>query len=321
MKAGILFVVAFALLGSAASGETVTVPGKANPWLAGMTNGTVARRGDSAPDESPVAVTGMRIQGGAIYTFSATGLVNHGAPNGFFPPDGEDLGSHYLGAENGIADLTAPFVSLVGVFLGANAPDESAAPPPLDFRNVADQSYLALTPVLKQPFFIGDGLTSSGAAQQVIAPVGANRLFLGVMDAYSWYDNEGEFTVQVTQEAAASKIQLALHPCLNPTSADAVANTAKAIVKAGERGRLDVATDVIAKDSFPGPELHAFTAIELSWPSQASEFYQVQWTASLENPQWVDLGPVVTGSGANISLFDSTRSHPQGFYRVRIVPG
>src|SRR6185436_3514429 len=115
MKAGILFVVAFALLGSAASGETVTVPGKANPWLAGMTNGTVARRGDSAPDESPVAVTGMRIQGGAIYTFSATGLVNHGAPNGFFSPDGEDLGSHYLGAENGIADLTAPFVSLVGV--------------------------------------------------------------------------------------------------------------------------------------------------------------------------------------------------------------
>src|SRR5690348_10339946 len=114
MKAGILFLFAFALLVSAASGETINVPGKANPWLAGMTNGAMARRGDSAPDELPVAVT-TKIEAGATYTFSATGSVNHGAPNPFFPPDGEDLGSHYLGAENGIADLTAPFVSLVGV--------------------------------------------------------------------------------------------------------------------------------------------------------------------------------------------------------------
>ena len=321
MKAGISFVFAFTLLGMVVSAETIMVPGKSNPWLAGMTNGAVARRGDSAPDESAVVVTGTPIQGGAIYIFSATGLVNHGPPNPFFPPDGEDLGSHYLGAENGIADLTAPFVSLVGVFLGPNAPDESAVPPPLDFRNAADQDYLVLAPALKQPFFIGDGLTSSGAVQQVIAPAGATRLFLGVMDAYSWYDNEGAFTVHVTQAAPASKVRLALHPCLNPTSADAVANTAKAIVKAGEHGTPDAATETIPSNSLPGPELHAFTAIELSWPSQVNESYQVQWTSSLGKPQWVNLGPVVVGSGANMSLFDSTRSHPQGFYRVRIVPG
>lgn len=320
MKTGILFLLALALVANAASAETIKVPGRANPWLAGMTNGATVRRGDSAPDESPVAVT-TKIEAGATYTFSATGSANHGAPNPFFQADGEDLGSHYLGAENGIADLTAPFVALVGVFLGPNAPDESAAPLPLDFRNAADQDYLVLAPALKQPFFVGDGLTSSGAAQQVIAPSGATRLFLGVMDAYSWYDNEGAFTVEVMQAGPASKIQLALHPSANPTSADAIANTAKAIVKAGEQGTTDAATEVIARDSLPGPDLHAFTAIELSWPSQANESYQLQWAASLENPHWTNLGPVVTGSGANISLFDSTRMHPQGFYRVRIVPG
>jgi hypothetical protein len=249
--------------------------------------------------------------------------VNHGAPNPFFPPDGEELGSHYLGAENGIANMTAPFVSLIGVFLGPEQPDQTPAPAPLDFRNAADQDYLVLAPALKQPFFIGDGLTSSGGVQQVIAPIGATRLFLGVMDAYSWYDNEGAFTVSVVQAVPASRVQLSLHPCLNPTSADAVANTAKA-TKAPLTPALspsDREREILASDSIPGPELRAFTAIELSWPSEANQLYQVQWTPTLDAPQWVNLGPVLSGSGANISLFDSTRSHPQGFYRVRIVPG
>ena len=313
MKPKFTIVVGFTVLLNAALAETVSVPGKANLWLAGMTNGATARRGDSAPDESPVRVTATPVEGGAIYTFSASGTVNHGAPNPFFSADGEDLGSHYLGVENGIADLTAPFVSLIGVFLGPSSPDQTPAPTPLDFRNAADQDYLVLAPSLKQPFFIGDGMTSSGAVQQVIAPIGATRLFLGVMDAYSWYDNEGAFIVQIAQAAPASKIRLSLHPCLNPTSADAVANNRPADVLPAYLSQ--------AKDSSPGPELHAFTAIELSWASEANQLYQLQWTASLEHPEWVDLGPVITGSGANVSLFDSTRSHPQGFYRVRVVPG
>ena len=35
--------------------------------------------------------------------------------------------------------------------------------------------------------------------QQVIAPSGATRLFLGTIDEYSWYNNEGSFTVQVVR--------------------------------------------------------------------------------------------------------------------------
>jgi hypothetical protein len=298
-------------LANGAFAETVNVPARANPWLAGMTNGSTARRGDSAPDESPVPITATAIEGGGTYAFAASGAANHGATLPLFPPDGEDLISHYLGAENGIADLTAPFVSLIGVFLGQDQPDQSPAPRPLDFRSPADQDYLVLAPALKQPFFIGDGSTSSGAVQQVIAPTGATRLFLGVMDQYQWSDNEGTFTVQITKVASAPAVQLALHPSLNPAVADAVANPATAATTA-------TAAPAILPTS-AGPELHAFTAIELVWPSEANHLYQVQWTPSLDQPQWVEVGPGVPGSGTNVSLFDSTRTHPQGFYRVQIV--
>src|SRR4051812_33033456 len=99
-----LFAIAigFALLVQSGLGETIQVPATANPWLAGMTNGAMVRRGDSAPDQSPVLVAGIHIEGGATYEFSASGSANHGSTLPSFPPDGEDLISHYLGAENGI---------------------------------------------------------------------------------------------------------------------------------------------------------------------------------------------------------------------------
>src|ERR1051326_5899584 len=195
--------IGFTFLFQSAFGETIQVPATANPWLAGMTNGAAARRGDGAPDQSPVLLTGIPIEGGATYGFSAAGSANHGSTLPLFPPDGEDLISHYLGVENGIADLTAPFASLVAVLMGPNRPDQSSPPRALDFRESADRDYLVIAPELKQPFFIGDGLTSSGAVQQVIAPAGATRLFLGVMDEYRWADNEGSFTVQVTRAASS----------------------------------------------------------------------------------------------------------------------
>ena len=62
--------------------------------------------------------------------------------------------SHCLGVENGIADMAAPFASLIGVFLGPNQPDQNPAPGPLDFNIPADRDYLELPPAFKQPFFI-----------------------------------------------------------------------------------------------------------------------------------------------------------------------
>ena len=328
MRTGIAILVGLAVLTSAAIAETLSVPGKANPWLAGMTNGSTARRGDNAPDESPVATAETTIEAGAVYSFSVSGTASHGAPNPLVSADGEDLISHYLGAENGIADITAPFASLIGVFLGPDQPDQKPAPPSLDFRNPADRDYLALAPALRQPFFIGDGLTGSNDVQQVIAPRGATRLFLGTMDEYSWYDNEGAFTVNIAKSPSSAIVRLAAHPSLHPTSEDAVANTAAAIARAN--AALNVAPTVappapaspatqIISSSVPGPEIRAYAAVEVSWPSENSRSYQAQWTPSLDPPQWFNLGPVMTGSGAELSLFDSTRSHPHGFYRVQIL--
>lgn len=319
MKAGLALPLVFLCLATTLHAETVSVPARANIWLAGATNGTTARRGDSAPDESPVLVIATPIQAGATYTFSASGSANHGPTLPYVGPEGEDLISHYLGAENGIADLTAPFVSLVGVFLGPNPPNQTPAPPSLDFRNETDRDYLALAPALKQPFFLGKGLTSSGAVQQVIAPAGATRLFLGVMDEYAFYDNEGSFEVKVAKETSRPPTKLVLHPSLNPSTADAVANTTRAISLPTRTLRVPGTAATTNLPTAPGPQLHAYTAIELSWPSEPGRLYQLQWTTSLATPQWANLGPLVTGTGDNLSLFDSTRTHPQGFYRVRTV--
>jgi hypothetical protein len=68
-----------------------------------------------------------------------------------------------------------------------------------------------------------------------------------------------------------------------------------------------------------GPELRAFTAIELIWPSETNKLYRIQWTPSLTEPEWLNLEPTVLGTGTNVSVFDSTREHPQGYYRVQIV--
>jgi len=306
IRCGILL--GFTFVANAVFAESVQVPGRANPWLAGMTNGSAARRGDVAPDESPVPVTATPIEGHATYTFSASGSVNHGSTLPFSGPDGEDLASHYLGAENGIADIAAPFCSLIGVFLGPNQPDQDPAPTPLDFTIPRDRDYLELAPALKQPFFIGDGLTSSGVVQEIIAPIGATRLFLGVMDGYHWSDNEGTFSVEVTKVASDPPVRLRLHPSLSPTDADTVANPAKATAAP------------TTPSATTGPVFHIFTAIELVWPSETNHLYQVQWAPVLGPPQWVNFGPVVSGSGSEVSVFDSTRTHPQGFYRVQIVP-
>ncbi len=69
----------------------------------------------------------------------------------------------------------------------------------------------------------------------------------------------------------------------------------------------------------PGPELHAFPAVELAWNSEAGKVYHVQWTPSLAQPQWQNLGPAVPGTGGVLSVFDSTRQQPRGFYRLEVV--
>ena len=163
--------IAGVLLIAASLTQTVTllastiVPGTSDLWLAGMPNGTTASL-DVAPNHSPVLVTEIPIVPGRAYAFSATGTVRNGPdPLPFAGPDADYVIPHEFGIENGIAVLTAPINSLIGVFLDASQPNLSVAPSGLDFSSAGSRNYLVLSPELKQPFFIGNGLTDLNAVQ------------------------------------------------------------------------------------------------------------------------------------------------------------
>lgn len=202
-------------LGLVAGAQAATVvPGTSNPKLAGMPDGTEASVGDTAPAQSPVLFTGFSIAPGSWLQFTGvSGVVDNcgdGVVGGcsYAGPDG--TGAYSNGEENGISGLTAPLNSLVGVFLGATAPDATAAPGSLWFDST-NADFTTLSPVLKQVFFIGDGLTGTGTVQRFLVPEGATRLFLATHDGYGWYNNSGSFTVTVSAvpEPASTALLLA----------------------------------------------------------------------------------------------------------------
>jgi hypothetical protein len=185
----------------------VNVPGNANPWLAGMPDGAIAGNNhDVAPDQSPIQIQNVPAAG-AVFTFSAVGGVGNDPGQQLRPADGYAtwILSRIPGAENGIADLTAPIDALVGVFLDDNEPAGSTAPASLDFGSTTNRDFVTLSPVLRQPFYIGSGKTSAGVVQEFNAPPGATRLFLGVMDGQCWSDNKGSFTVTVNVRQSSAK--------------------------------------------------------------------------------------------------------------------
>jgi hypothetical protein len=194
----------------ATSAEVTTVPATACPWLAAMPNGSIIYAGDSAPAESPAQVTGLSLVPGQSLSFSITGTVSHANSNHsiypFYGPEGgPDLDGHWYivsflgGATNGIGQITTPIDSLLGVFLDDNQPSLFSPPAALDFSTAAERDFLTLAPALRQPFFIGDGLTPEGVTQQFTVPTGATRLYLATMDVYNWSDNAGSFSATVTQ--------------------------------------------------------------------------------------------------------------------------
>jgi hypothetical protein len=169
-----------------------------------MPNGSTSAFGDVAPGQSPVEVA-LSFIPGDVLIFSATGLTDHcpGFICGAAGPEGDLVEaqpwSHTVGAENGIGDIIAPIDALLGVFLGPAQPNLTAAPGSvLDFGTLALRDFASLSPLLKQPFFIGDGLRNDGLTRQgFIVPIGATRLFLGPMDGFDWNNNAGSLDVNV----------------------------------------------------------------------------------------------------------------------------
>jgi Flp pilus assembly protein TadG len=189
--------------------NTVTqCTGLSDPWLAGEPNGTTANylvggQQDSAPAESPTLMAGLTLSGGTVLNFSFTGNMSNGPSYNASGCDGntawivDDNASNGV-SEHGIADIQAPIAAIIGVFLDNNLPDNTSAPASLDFSTAGSRDFATLSPALKQPFYIGDGLRADGTTKQgFVVPAGATRLYIGVMDGYEWNNNSGTGSMTV----------------------------------------------------------------------------------------------------------------------------
>lgn len=185
----------------------VAVDGKANPFLAGMPVGSEIRypgvaQSDAVPANAAVAVALSPFRPADYLLFRASGTVTHSPNIGPTPPDGNTVAEHTLGAHNGVSAIVAPINSLVAVFLGDG--DRTIAPDQLEFSSIASRNYLTLAPALQQLFFIGDGVTDFGQRQRIRIPPGATWIYLAVMDAFEWSNNQGAFTVHVEATTGGS---------------------------------------------------------------------------------------------------------------------
>ena len=205
------------------------VMGTANPFLAGMPEGSVASlyNPHNSPDyagdvtsrdpkkwkQSPLPVKGLPLIPGQALTFdNIAGTTRHDPNLSFYEPDGETgengvprtIGRNTRGSENGISDINCPINALVGVFLGPDMPTNRNAPPSLDASTPELRGKTSYQPQLQQIFFIGDGLTykmENGmkvpVRQEFVVPEGATRLYLATWDFYEWNNNAGDRVIEI----------------------------------------------------------------------------------------------------------------------------
>jgi hypothetical protein len=195
-----------------------------HPWQYDIAGPANSEDSEGEPYESPVQV-GITIHPGSTITVSSvSGQGNNdftqstqydatGNANGY-SANYDDEASDGV-AEHGIADATMPLNALNAVFLGKNVPDSQTPPSTLDFSTQAERDYAAGTnnkqsttngqflPKVQQVFYVGNGMTSTGVQETVVAPQGATRLFLGTMDGHEWSNNIGGFTATITQTHVA----------------------------------------------------------------------------------------------------------------------
>jgi Flp pilus assembly protein TadG len=196
-------------------------PAAGNLWLSGMPDNTVHQnfRADNAtvwdnagtastPKQRPLAVSlaSMNLKpgdsisleglsGSASWQTGSSGATNGADGDGSYLVANGLAPAGYLpsNSANGMSNTRAPIGAVMAVFLSDAAPNASAAPPNLDFGNPASRDYASIKPQLKQVFFIGDGKRDNGESQSIVVPPGATRVFFGMMDAWQWNDNNGNF--------------------------------------------------------------------------------------------------------------------------------
>ncbi len=137
----------------------------------------------------------LEVGTGRTLTVSSTGSAWWGASAGSNGPDGGNFASSTnIPAVGPISGFTAPRSGhLVGLFLEVVDPSLLPAPAALPYPNVASLTAASFSPGIRQVFFIGDGLTStgSGVTQSFNIPDTATQLVLGIADANSFNANAG----------------------------------------------------------------------------------------------------------------------------------
>lgn len=63
-------------------------------------------------------------------------------------------------------------------------------------------------------------------------------------------------------------------------------------------------------------EVRVFSAVEITWATQTTNTYQLQWSTAPDSNNWINLGTPIQGSGSTNYYLDSTRRAEKGFYRV-----
>ncbi len=217
---------------------TISPPASGNLWLSGMPSNTTTQnlRPDNSTvwDNSGTAATGtaaaqrplvidlaaMGIQGGATINLegiTGTASWQSGSSGSNNTADGDagfivGHGVVYPGSvpttsDNGLSNTRAPIGAVMAVFQSNSAPDGSGAPSSLDFGTTSDRDYTSVSPQLKQVFFIGDGKRDNGELQTITVPTGATKLYLGMMDAWQWNDNVGNFTTKLYGNNAVTLVK------------------------------------------------------------------------------------------------------------------
>ena len=222
-----LILIAFLLISTikwANAQQTITIDSWSNIFAAGSDNVSDPGGGGGGmlPFELPIDCGTTSIN----FT-EVSGMVSCIGEN-YAGPDGKQ-GFTNIPAYGGISGVYHPYyrMCLVGVFLDDSAPigDWTGG---LNELNPNLEDY---APVLNQVFYIGDGLTGTGAGalQNFYVPYGATRLFIGFADAYNfaglhgWYnDNSGSLNATVVMNK--EEVQLpdcSIYIVETPSSCDA----------------------------------------------------------------------------------------------------
>lgn len=202
---------------------TISPPASGNLWLSGMPYNTTTQnfRSDNSTVWDNSGTAGNRKQRPLEIDLEALGLyagdtirlegitgtaswVDDGASNN---ADGDTTylvangvapaGSAPTNSNNGMSNTRAPIGAVMAVFLSDSQPTSGSTPSNLDFGSSSARNYTQISPSLKQVFFVGDGLKSDGTSQKIVIPYGATRVFLGMMDAWQWNDNTGNFQTRL----------------------------------------------------------------------------------------------------------------------------